>query len=230
MNATTLIIARHGNTFSAGEAVRRVGITNLPLVQSGIEQGEKLAQYLLERGIKPIAIFTSQLQRTKQMADIFCAVMKAASMKQLAGDLVGASVGKDIPINAPKITAPSITSLNMFNEINYGIDENQPETQVIARLGGALKLWDEKAIPPPEWNVNIEEIIHNWRDFANATIAQRHNETTLIFTSNGIARFAPSLVGAISQFNHNLKLSTGAFAILSHDDESWSIKDWNITP
>ena len=55
----TIIIARHGNTFAAGEVVRRVGITDLPLVESGVQQAEKLAQHLLAEGLRPSVIFTS---------------------------------------------------------------------------------------------------------------------------------------------------------------------------
>ncbi len=199
---TTLIIARHGNTFAAGEVVRRVGITDLPLVQSGVEQGERLAEHLLNDEVFPCAIFTSQLQRTKQMAEIFCDHASA-----------------DIPT----------TALKMFNEIDYGIDENQPEHIVTSRLGDALTLWESHAIPPKEWNINTNDIIQNWCNFADETLSIRFRQATLVFTSNGIARFAPH-ISDNPQIIHNLKLATGAFATFQHDGDNWSIKNWNTKP
>src|SRR5581483_3833292 len=58
---TTLIIARHGNTFSLGETVTRVGITDLPLVESGLKQGLQLGTYLRANHLLPDIIFTSKL-------------------------------------------------------------------------------------------------------------------------------------------------------------------------
>src|SRR5258706_236449 len=41
-----LLIARHGNTFGPGDIVTRVGTTDLPLVESGLQQGRNLGTYL----------------------------------------------------------------------------------------------------------------------------------------------------------------------------------------
>ena len=66
---TRLLIARHGNTFAAGEIVRRVGTTDLPLVESGLLQGFALGTYLRQEQLIPDVIFTSTLQRTIQTAE-----------------------------------------------------------------------------------------------------------------------------------------------------------------
>lgn len=205
---TTLIIARHGNTFAKGDAVRRVGITDLPLVDTGIEQANKLADYLVKQNFKADIIFTSQLQRTKKMAEIYCTKVK----------------------NKPKTKA-----LDIFNEIDYGIDENKLEAEVVSRLGNKLKLWETQAIAPEEWNVNPTEIIKNWHNFVYDLILHYCGKIIIVFTSNGIARFAPCLTTGISysniaDFSYNIKLATGAFGILNYENNQWTIKDWNIKP
>ena len=51
---TTLIIARHGNTFGPEDTPTRVGArTDVPLVGSGLEQGRALGRWLKAQGLRP---------------------------------------------------------------------------------------------------------------------------------------------------------------------------------
>lgn len=204
MAKTTLLIARHGNTFSAEETPTRVGArTDLPLVETGREQAKKLGLYLRTNDLVPHLILTSQLKRTKEMAEII-------------KDELGIAVE----------THP----LAIFNEIDYGPDENKPEDDVIARLGeDALKKWDDEALLPDGWLADPGAITRNWINFAHELEV---GTTTLVITSNGIARFAPHLTGNFEAFalNQSIKLSTGALAILERDAKDWVIKGWNIRP
>lgn len=201
-----LIIARHGNTFGPGETPRRVGLhTDLPLVESGQIQAQALGAYLKQHNVKPDRVFASDLCRTVQTAEIAMA-----------------EAGYDC----------SVTSNAIFNEIDYGPDENKPEADVIDRIGAqALKDWDEKAVVPQGWNFDPQQAITNWQNFAKAMIEQGPG-TVLVVTSNGIARFAPHLTNDFDGFaaNHRIKLSTGSLAILEYDGQGWRIKDWNIKP
>ncbi len=213
---TTLIIARHGNTFNPGDTPTRVGArTDLPLVEKGEDQGRALGRYLKENELLPDAVYSSTLQRTRKMAEL---ALKEAGAIQ--------------PIYA----------LDIFDEIDYGPDENKPEDEVIARVGKeALKLWNDKAIVPDSWQVNPDEIIRNWQRFANQitktddTLTNQVmdiTETTLVVTSNGIARFAPHITGKFEDFlqNFSIKLKTGAIGILRFSNNRWTIEDWDIVP
>ncbi len=204
---TTLIIARHGNTFGPEDTPTRVGArTDLPLVEKGEEQARAIGKYLSENRSVPDAVYTSHLLRTIQTARI--------------------------AIKESGVTNP-IYQLDIFNEIDYGPDENKTEEEVIARIGAeAIKEWDENAIPPDGWLVNPDEIIENWKQFADQICAHDDNETVLVVTSNGIARFVPHITGDFEEFQaeHNIKLSTGALGILKHEDNRWSVKEWNIKP
>lgn len=213
---TTLIIARHGNTFESGDTPTRVGAkTDIPLVEKGRAQGRALGQYLKDNALIPDAIYSSTLQRTKDTA---------ALALQTCG------------------IGTHIYALDIFNEIDYGIDENQTEETVIARVGkDAIEKWDKHAIVPEGWHVNPDDIIQSWHSFAHQ-ISQTHDtvtnqvmdlsETILVVTSNGIARFAPHITEDFADFSsqHTIKLSTGALGILKFSQGKWRVTDWNIRP
>ena len=108
-------------------------------------------------------------------------------------------------------------------EIDYGPDEGQPETRVIARLGeAALKRWDEDAIPPADWSVDPDQIRRDWQD-----ILSEVQGTALIVTSNGIARF---LLDLAHHHGVDRKLKTGAYGCLEEQANGWRITDWNVRP
>lgn len=198
---TTLIIARHGNTFGPGDTVTYVGgRTDLPLVESGIEQARALGRYLKDNRLIPDVVYASTLKRTQDTARI--------------------------AVKESGITNP-VFALDIFNEIDYGIDENQPADLVKARVGeAALKAWDEYAIPPDDWEVDTGEIIANWQGFADQICAHNDNETVLVVTSNGIAKFA----GFITGDGPCPKLATGTLGIFTHDGQVWSLKEWGVKP
>ena len=209
MSVTTLIIARHGNTFSPGEEPRRVGLhSDLPLVESGEEQAAKLGKYFKDHNLLPDRIFTSGLQRTRQTAILATQAM-----------------GVFVPEQA----------LEIFNEIDYGADENKTEPDVKARLGEqAISDWEKKGVMPDGWSPSTDSIKKNWQDFADLVFADHRDSKTLVVTSNGIARFALNLTGKWDEMRdtHGLKLATGAFSVLTRraDDAAWTVVGWNIRP
>lgn len=206
--STRLLIARHGNTFGPHDLVTRVGTTDLPLVESGLMQGRMLGAYLNENNLIPDVIFTSKLKRTIQTAEEMQHMMN---------------------MNL------SIEPLSIFNEIDYGPDENQPEEIVKARLGSdAIKAWEMQAIVPDGWKVCPADIIHNWKKFALQLLQTYAGKTCLVITSNGIARFAPYLTGDFVAFSkqYPIKIATGALCIFEYSPhkEVWDCIQWNIKP
>lgn len=205
----TLLIARHGNTFDAGDVILRVGKrTDLPLSNSGREQAKKLGVFLHENHPKIDRVFVSSLKRTQETASIA------------------------LPNNRFEINS-------IFDEIDYGIDDGKPETEVIARIGEtALKQWEDQGIPPSDWNVDPEKIKQDWQDFANNLIASvgasgARPTTTLVVTSNGIARFAPSIESKVSNqhLTPSLKMKTGAISAFQFTEEGrWCLEYWNFIP
>lgn len=204
---TILIVARHGNTFEHGETLRRVGArTDLPLTEKGREHGRNLGDYLKKINLLPNVIYTSRLKRTVQTA---------------------AEI-----ITAADLTVTPQTS-DIFNELDYGPDENEPEDNVLARIGeAALTAWEERGLLPPGWSPDISILEKRWADFSRSITKDRPGDIVLVVTSNGIARFALGLTGDFeaARKQYGLKLATGAFGILEHDGENWTIQNWNVRP
>ena len=202
-----LIIVRHGNTFDPDEEPRRIGHkTDIPLVQSGIEQAEKLAVHLEQNGLTPSEIYSSPLKRAQYTAKVLAQHFKYHD-----------------PIHIQAI----------FNEIDYGPDENKPESEVVARLGqDTIDAWNTKATVPAGWDVDIENIIKNWQKFAEQIRAFNEHSRTLVVTSNGVARFATAIADYSDDFNpsHALKMRTGSYSLLEHDGKHWHVRDWDRRP
>jgi probable phosphoglycerate mutase len=206
-NMTTLIIARHGNTFNAEDTPTRVGArTDLPLVESGRTQAQKIGQWLKAQNMSPDMVYSSQLKRTIETAEIALAEIDSLQ---------------------------TVTPLDIFNEIDYGVDENQTEDKVIARVGAqAIADWDNNAIVPDGWQFDPTESIQNWQNFAAEHATTPLPCVIMVVTSNGIARFAPHLTNDFDAFktHHKIKLSTGALGILQFENDQWNVKDWNVKP
>lgn len=182
-----LLIARHGNTFDPGDTVLRVGRgTDIPLSNSGKNQAQKLGEYLHEYHPDIDAVYTSTLKRTILTAEIVLSVMHL-----------------QLPIKP----------ITLFDEVDYGPDEGKPEIEVVARIGeSALENWEKNNVVPPDWNVDPEKITAAWREFANDKEKKFPNQTILVVTSNGVARFAPE---------HNIKLKTSAVSHLTVENGQW---------
>lgn len=204
---TTLLIARHGNNFDKGQTAVRLGVrSDLPLSSSGIIQAKNIGYYLKQNKIFPAAVFTSDLQRTQQTAKI---ALETANIDIL-------------PIKR-----------SMFNEIDYGADEGKTYEQVVARIGiRSLEDWDSMAVVPDGWIADVDQIVKNWQEFAAEMLKTYPNQTILVVTSNGIARFAPYLTNDFFNFNqiHKIKLATGSLGSLTWHAGNWQIDYWNETP
>lgn len=194
----------------------RVGArTDLPLVDTGRDQARAIGSYLKMKSLLPNVCYCSTLSRTRETAQI---LLREAGL--------------------------SLTPypLDIFDEIDYGLDENKAEADVVSRIGQvAIDSWDRDAVVPPGWQVKPEEIIQNWKNFSQSLIQARatatsrvldHPETVLVVTSNGIARFSPHITGDFESFSKkfSIKLKTGSLGILRHDGVSWVVQDWNIVP
>lgn len=198
---TRLIIARHGNTFNKGDVITRVGgRTDLPLVESGLEQGRMLGVCLAAEGLIPDKVYASPLKR---------AVMTAQKALEA------------MPLNLPIIEDKS------FAEVDYGPDENKPEEEVLARIGQeAMDLWNTQAIVPNGWNVDPKAIVKAWKDFADSI--KESNETVLVVTSNGTARFSIQILDQLPDVD--IKLATGAYSVFIYENGKWRLDVWGVKP
>ena len=204
---TRLLIARHGNTFGQNEIPVRIGRrTDIPLVESGRRQAGLLGKFLKENPPPLSAVYSSCLKRAFETAVL---ALEAAEW------------------------ALDVQQMSVFDEIDYGPDEGKAEEEIILRIGKkALEAWDKDAIVPSDWQVNPNEIIQRWHEFAEMVCEQYIGQTVMVVTSNGIARFAPYLTGDIETFKQQyaIKISTGAICSLVKNDPDWKVEYWNIKP
>ncbi|MBQ5790105.1 MAG: histidine phosphatase family protein, partial [Thermoguttaceae bacterium] len=177
---TTLIVARHGNTFEKGDVILRVGArTDLPLTSEGRAQGRRLGEKLAELGFRPSAFYSAPLRRTLETASEIAAAQG---------------------VNAEPIVEEFLT------ELDYGADDGRPEADVARRLGevelgdgdenapsealeaaglAALKRWDAEKRLPLGWaflQERVDRLGDDWRAFAAQIVERRPGETIVATT------------------------------------------------
>jgi probable phosphoglycerate mutase len=198
------VLVRHGNTFAPGEAPRRIGAgTDLPLVETGREQAQRLGNWFARQKWRFDRILCSPLARTRETLEI---------------------------IRAALDDAPVAETATLLAEIDHGIDENQPDGAVIDRIGEtALDAWERLGIAPLGWNVDRDARIEGWRDL----FRYEASGTTLLVTSNGAARFALLAdAGLAAQAGGlpDLRLRTGAFGVIQATQDGLWITEWDRRP
>lgn len=196
-------IVRHGNTFDAGEPIRRIGArTDLPLVASGVEQARALGMAFAEQGLTFDLALAAPLQRTR------------ATIERIL---------------ARQPQAPAVESADWLTEIDHGPDEGQLESCVITRIGhDALAAWDAKAHAPDGWIVDADRRIEGWRGLWEAGQGR-----VLIVTSNGAARFAllsDEALRSQAPGLPSLKLRTGAYGVIVREQGGLRLVAWDRRP
>jgi len=198
----TAIIIRHGNTFTPGEAPRRIGRrTDIPLVDSGRAQARALGA-LFASDARFDRILASPLRRTQETAA-----------------LIAAAQSSDIPIE----------SCDWLAEIDHGPDENRIEARVAARIGtAALAAWDRDAVAPADWIVDADDRIDAWRAFledATGRIALVTSNGAARFALHADQRLRQRSTGSPS-----MKLRTGAWGQITRENGALRLDAWDRRP
>jgi len=199
---TLLYIVRHGSTFEAGEAPRRIGVrTDLPLTATGKAQAEALGAHFAAAGVRFAQALSSPLRRTRATAE--------------------AIIGRQ---PHPLV----LETADFLAEIDHGPDEDQPEEAVLARIGrGALELWDSQALPPPGWDVRPDWRRAQWLAFAADAVAAHHDDAILLVTSNGAGRFALSAFGLAASG----RFRTGSYGLVeAGGGGKFRLVEWDRRP
>ncbi len=209
---TRILIARHGNTFSASQTPTRIGArTDLALTEE--LRARAVGKYIKQKYEIPYAVFVAPLKRTIQTAELACDEM---------------NVAKSIII---KDTS--------FTEIDYGPDENKTEEEVELRLGKGnrtegkkiIDAWNSYAIVPDGWKVDSQQYIMNWINWGKKVIGEFKNKTILIVSSNGVMRFSLYLTGDFQKFTkkYEIKVTTGGLCVFENygDSDIWQCVEWN---
>ncbi len=212
-DCTRLILVRHGNSFTPDEIPRRIGgKTDLDLVES--HRGESVGKYLKDKGLIPDVVFSSPLKRCVQTAHQALQIME---------------VEKELKLE------------DSFIEIDYGPDENKTEDEVKLRLGNGdidkgnaiIEQWNNSAILPEGWKVDLEQIKRSWEDFAAYIMKHYQGKTIMVVSSNGIIRLAPFITGDFQGFSqeNTIKVATGSVSVFENNTSAkWKCVEWNTKP
>lgn len=138
MNSTTLFIIRHGQTdWNLAEKLQ--GHTDIPLNAQGIEQAQKVAQFLKKKQISLASLYSSDLQRAHQTAHEISKIFTVDII--LSADLREGHFGK-----AQGLTKKEYHDL--YGPFDYQVlpeeIEAEPRHQVIARVKKFLTLIAQK--------------------------------------------------------------------------------------
>ncbi|MDD9912771.1 MAG: histidine phosphatase family protein [Alphaproteobacteria bacterium] len=206
-----LLLARHGNTFAAGDKVVMAGVSNdLPLVPCGEEQAEEIAQALAAAKIFPEAVYCSELQRAFRGCEIII---------------------EELGLDTFAITDKRI------NEIDYGAWTGLSDEEINQKFGEESRLaWQQQSIWPTnaEWGASSEEIAKNVEDFATDIANQYSDNATVLVTSHGgVLRYFLKLVEGEWDARHaaqTLKVKTGHLSSLLYKNGQWQLEFWNVNP
>ena len=143
-----------------------------------------------------------------------------------------------------------------LTELDYGMDDGQPEDDIVLRLGivesdgnitsgtsldelraagkAALKKWDSEAVLPRAWEhlaPRAVQLSEDWANFGERMITEFAGKTVVAVTSNGIARFSKVLLpDGGEELGGHLKLATGAYGIYVYENGKWRSEQWNVRP
>lgn len=203
-----LILARHGNTFNKGEKTYRVGNSNdLPLVENGVAQAQTFAKVLLEKNIKPAAVYCGPLQRTRKFAEIIVSGL----------DL------HEQPIVDERL-----------NELNYGVWAGLDDEAIREKVGLDFDGWEKYGKWPQnsKWPEVENEVVQQVRSFAKHLVEKYNPEdVVLAVSSSGKLRYFLKLIK--NEFEDriksgNIKVGTGNACVIAYDRSKFELIAWNI--
>lgn len=201
-----ILLARHGNTFEAGETAVWVGKNNdLPLTAEGEVQARRLGAALRRQRLFPDAIFCGTLQRTRRFARIV--------VDEISAD--------DTAHVDPRL-----------DEIDYGDWAGLSNAEIEARPAWAdeLKAWNERGVWPASanWRDTEKAVAGRVESLLADVIARFPTEARLLLvTSNGILRFFAKVGGLAPEA---AKMKTGLLGKLIVTEGAFTLAYWNRVP
>lgn len=205
-----LILARHGNTFSANDKVCWVGSQNdLPLVESGVAQAQRAADSL--RHVDLAGIYCAPLKRTKKFAEIIESTNER--------------------------NAPSPVEDGRLTELDYGRWSGLSDAEIVDKFGEkTLRAWVDKSIWPEDggWSSDEKTVTDEIQKLVEE-LKRRHAEDSnvVIVSSNGRLRYFLKLID--SEFERRVaassfKVATGRVCLINVGDSDARLELWNEQP
>lgn len=170
--SVTLLLARHGNTFAAGQPAYWVGAhEDMALTPEGEAQATRLGRALAASGRHPSAIRSGPLQRTRRAAALIAAELPAPPAVEIDPTLCELDYGSWAGLTDAEIVArhgqPALDSWRLHARFPEGAGWQPPRAALDTALDGLLTALGDGS----------------------------HGPLPLLVTSNGILRLLGALLG-----------------------------------
>lgn len=202
-----LFLLRHGNTFeTSADAVWAGCKQDLPLVEYGRQQAQRVAAALKKYSIKPV-IFAAELKRTQAMAEI---------------------ITNDLEIQEFKTDS-------RLNEIDYGSWGGLNNQQIAEKFSQTqLEDWTEQSCFPADadWSPSVMQIKSDIAQLCVELQARYVDRDVLLISSNGILRYFLNLIPGCFEERveqGTFKMKTGHLSLINLSVTA-ELKFWNLTP
>jgi len=201
-----LILARHGNTFEAGETPVWVGAReDYPLTSKGEDQSRAIGAALNYAGILPARIIAGPLKRTREGA-------------ALAARACG--FGGVVEID------------ERLKEIDYGVWGGRSDADIAKEWGArAIEAWRERSVVPEGagWTPGPQTIEAHAKAVLDA-LAARPGGDVLMISSNGVLRYFHALIAGAGARPEEAKVKTGHMGAARLTAGTWALDFWNLPP
>jgi len=192
------VVVRHGAT-EWSRSGQHTGVTDLPLLPEGEEDGRRLGPVLAQRDITHA--FVSPRQRARRTAE-------------LAGLLDG---GIDTAIEPDLV------------EVDYGAYEGRTTKEISAELGRPWSLWSDGTAPgdtPGETLQQVAERVDRVLEKARPMLAD--GDVAFVAHGHVLRILTARWLGLDPSEGRLFALATGRYGTLGHEHDRPALTGWNI--
>src|ERR1700709_713861 len=190
-------VVRHGAT-EWSRSGQHTGVTDLPLLPDGEEDGRRLRPVLAARNITHA--FVSPLTRARRTAEL----------AGLTGGGIDCVVDKDLV------------------EVDYGAYEGRTTKEISAELGRPWSLWSDGTVPgetPGETLEQVAERVDRVLDTVRPLLAD--GDVALVAHGHVLRILTARWLGLEPEAGALFPLATGRFRLLGHEHDWPALTGWN---
>src|SRR5918997_2111790 len=193
-----VVVVRHGAT-EWSRSGQHTGLTDLPLLPDGEEDGRRLRPVLADRHITHA--FVSPLARARRTAEL-AGLMDGEVDSRIDGDLV---------------------------EVDYGAYEGRTTKEISAEMGHPWSLWKDGTTPgnsPGETLAQVAERVDRVLDRVRPLLDD--GDVVLVAHGHVLRILTARWLGLGPEAGALFPLETGTLSVLGYERETRAITRWNV--
>jgi probable phosphoglycerate mutase len=192
-----VVVVRHGQT-EWSRSGQHTGMTDLPLLPSGEDDGRRLRPVLAERHITHA--FVSPLTRARRTAEL-AGLLDGAVDSRIDPDLV---------------------------EVDYGAYEGRTTKEISADLGRSWSLWSDGTVPGETPGESLEQVakrVDRVLDKVRPLLAD--GDVALVAHGHVLRILTARWLGLGPEAGAMFPLATGRYGVLGHEHDRPALTGWN---